>query len=299
MISVLHLFLILAPIAGAACAQPGDRTIPARIVTIAPNADEIICSLGACDSIVAVSEFTVHPPELASRPRIGGLFNPNVERIVALRPDLIVLRGHNEEIERLCRQRGIRLFLDQTDSLADITKNVRALGELLGREDRAVELIAEFEQRLDAVRRRTQGRDKPRVFLTVARNPDELANILTAGKGSFLDETITLAGGTNVFSHVDMMYPQISPEEIIARRPDVIIELMPEASLTPQRERELHSQWSRFALVPAVRDQRVHFITDDNAMIPSPRYVEIIEKLAAILHPDLRTGNDSAGDSDE
>ena len=94
-----------------------DHHTPRRIITIAPNAAEIICSLGACDSIVGVSEYCVYPAELKKRTKIGGFINPDLERIVALQPDLIVLRGQNDSIEKLCREMNIAIYQDHTNVL--------------------------------------------------------------------------------------------------------------------------------------------------------------------------------------
>jgi iron complex transport system substrate-binding protein len=263
-----------------------DHGRPQRIVTIAPNSAEIICSLGACDSIVGVSKFCVYPPELKSRPRVGGLFDPDLEKIIALRPDLIVLRGKSESVQQLAAERGIAIHRDRTERLPDVERCILELGQRLGREKEADRLVETFRGRIDAVRKRVAGKPRPRVLLTILRQPDKLANLMTTGKGTFLDEMLAIAGGANVFGHLDMAYPQVSSEGIVARRPEVIIELMPEIKLTDALKRQMLEQWKTLGSIPAVADSRIFFATDDNALIPSPRYVEIIEKVSRILHPE-------------
>lgn len=196
------------------------------------------------------------------------------------------MRGHNDPLEQLCRQLGVRVYRDETDSLDGIEVSIRELGRLVGRADRAEQLVAEFRARIETIRRRTADLPKPRVFLTVMRQPDRLANLLTAGKGTFLDEMITAAGGKNVFGHLDMAYPQVSPEGVLARRPDVIIELLPELTLTPALEERLRSQWRALGAIPAVGSGRIYFLGDDHSLIPSVRYPAIIEKVSRMLHPD-------------
>ncbi len=266
------------------------QEFPRRIITIAPNSAEIICALGACDSIVGVSKFCVYPPKLRDRPRVGGLFDPDIEKIIALRPDLIVLRGRSETVERLAADQGITLYFDRTEKLGDVVQTLRELGERLGCGKEAERLVEKFLARIQRVRKRVEEESRPRVLLTVSRQPDRLANLMTTGRGTFLDEMIEIAGGVNVFGRLDMAYPQISPEGIVAHRPDVIIELMPEVELDAKLERQLSGQWKALDSVPAVRSLRIHFITDDNALIPSPRYVEIIEKVSRILHPESDDG---------
>ncbi len=259
---------------------------PKRIITIAPNSAEIICALGACDAIIGVSKFCVHPPELQGRPRIGGLFDPNLEKIVMLRPDLVVLRGQNESVERLCCQRGISVYRDKTDTLAGVETCIVELGRLLGRSNEAAAMVKKFRGRIEAVRKRTANRPRPRVLLTVSRQPDRLANLLTTGRGTFLTEMLDIAGGINIFGNLDMAYPQVSLESIVARRPEVILELMPEVKLTPTRKQQMVEQWRTIGALPAVTAGRVFFLTDDHCLIPSPRYVEVIEKVSRLLHPE-------------
>ncbi len=281
---------VLPPAASYALGKDDRRPAPPRrIITIAPNAAEVICALGACDAIVGVSKFCVYPPQLKKRPKVGGLFDPDLEKIVALRPDVVVLRGRSERLEELCRRRGIEMHLDETETLRDVETSITRLGRLVGRTDKATELVDQFRRRLDAIRKRTANRKRPRVLLTVSRLPDRLANLLTTGRGTFLDEMIEIAGGINVFGHLDMAWPQVSVEGIVARRPEVIIELMPEVELTLVLEKRMLAQWRQVGSVPAVVGGRVLFVNDDHCLIPSPRYVEIIDKVSRILHPEANS----------
>jgi iron complex transport system substrate-binding protein len=274
--------------AGSVAAWDGlaDHATPRRIIAIAPNSAEVVCALGACDAIIGVSKFCVFPAELKERPLIGGLYDPDLEKIIALRPDLLITRGRNESLERVCEQMKVPIYHDETDTLAGIEKCVRELGQKLGRSEAAEKLVGDFRLRLDAVRSRTRGKAKPRVMLTVSRQPDRLANILTTGRGTFLDELIEFAGGVNVFGAIDMIYPEVSAEAIIAKQPQVIIELMPEVKLTDELEKQVREQWRKLGAIPAVTDNRVYLLTDDNSLIPSPRYVEFVEKVSRILHSE-------------
>lgn len=299
-LAALVTVLSFAMASQTAVAQDKQDRFPSRIITIAPNSAEIICALGACDRIVGVSKFCVYPPELKTRTRAGGLFDPDLERIVSLRPDLIVLRGKSESIEGLCRERGIELYHDKTDTLAGVELCIHELGKRLGLSKKAASLASEFRTRLKEIEARTAHRKKPRVMLTVARQPDRLANLLTTGKGTFLDEMVTMAGGVNVFGDLDMRYPQVSAEAIVAHRPDVIIELMPEVDLTPELKKKLLDQWKVLGPIPAIAGGRVYFVNDDHCLIPSPRYHQIVEKISQLLHPEADhapplPGGDSGG----
>jgi len=259
---------------------------PQRIIAIAPNSAEVICALGACDRIVGVSKFCVHPPELLDRPKVGGLSDPDLERIAALRPDLLVMRGKNEALERLCEDLQIPIYKDETDSLPGIGQCLRELGGRLGLTDRAAEVANQFQQRIDSIRSRCAGRNRPRVLLTVSRQPDRLANVLTSGKGTFLDQMIEVSGGVNVFGHLDMIYPQVSPEGMLAQQPEVIIELMPGLELTAAIKEQMIAQWRQLGTMPAVTKNQIYVLTDENLLIPSPRFVEVIDKVSRLLHPE-------------
>jgi iron complex transport system substrate-binding protein len=265
---------------------PGESS-PQRIITIAPNSAEVICTLGACDRIVGVSKFCVYPPQLLDRPGVGGLSDPDLERIAALRPDLLVMRGRNDALERLCEDLHIPIYKDETDTMPGIENCLGELGARLGLNEQAKAIIKEFHDRLDAIRSRIAGKTKPRVLLTVSRQPDRLANVLTTGKGTFLDQMIEIAGGVNVFGQLDMIYPQVSPEGMLAQQPDVIIELMPDLKLTTALKEQMVEQWKRLGSMPAVTKNRIYVLTDENGLIPSPRYVEIIDKVSRLLHPEF------------
>lgn len=261
-------------------------SIPQRIIALAPSTVEIIAALGETRRLVAVGDFCAWPPESVALPRVGGLFDPDLEAIVRLHPDLLVLRGRNDDLERLCRDRGIRIYQDPTERFDDIYRTLHELGDLLDRRAAADTAERDLRRRLDRIAAAVAGRPRPRVFLTIARNPDSLANILTAGRRTFVHEVITCAGGDNVFADLVMDYPQVSPEAILAARPDVIIEAMPESEPSPELSARVKALWAGLGPLPAVRQDRVFVLTDDNALVPSPRIVDVIARVARWLHPD-------------
>jgi iron complex transport system substrate-binding protein len=146
-----------------------------------------------------------------------------------------------------------------------------------------------LESRIDAIRTRVKDRPRPKVLLVISRDINQVSKILTSGQGTFIDEMIRIAGGTNVFGHLEMDYPEVSAESILVQQPQVIIEIMPERALTEQEREAMIDQWAAIGPLPAVQRRAVHFLTRDNAenaLIPSPRYVEVIELVSRWLHPD-------------
>lgn len=278
--------------ASAALLAPHADGTPRRIVTISPSADLILCELGASDRIAGVSRFTPNLKELADYPRIGGLFDPDLERILALRPDLIILRGHNEDIQRLCAIHGIRLYLDPTEDIDSMSRCIRDLGRMLGVETQAAEVLARFHGRLDAAEalaasRRGATGARPRVLMTLGRNPDVLRDVMTSSRGTLHDDLIRRAGGDNVFGDMDIKFPTVAIEQIVARGPQIILELMPEVHVTDELRKRVLEQWSLAGPLPAVQSGRVVILGREyeDSLIPSPRIVELVEKLVNILYP--------------
>lgn len=289
--NMIHIMVAFMMMTGMGCEKESPskatpRGAAERIISISPNSTEIIASLGAADRLVAVSNFCVWPESIKSLPRIGGLFDVNLEALLTLRPDLVVLRGRQKAVEDLCAANGITLFQDRTENLEDIYTTLHDLGEILGAGDKAIEVETNMRHRLDGIAHAVSGRARPRVLITIARNTDSISSVMTGAKGTFVDDMIHAAGGENVFSDSAIAYPSISPESILVAQPDVIIEAMPETKMTRELEKKLLAQWREFGGLPAVKNHRVHIMTDDNATIPSPRIVDVIAKLAKWLHPE-------------
>jgi len=267
----------------AAEGTAGDQPAAARrIIALAPSTAEIIFALGAGDSVVGVSPYATYPPEVKKLAQVGGVRDPDLETILALRPDLVILRGKNHRVEQLCRQHDIRVFCDETTTLGSVFETIEALGRVLGKTDRAAEVGAELRRRLEAVRQAAGSQDRPGVLLTL-RTPDKLGPITTVAKGSYLHELIELAGGRNVFGELEVAYPEVALEEILARQPEIIIEAMPGESIDEQRRSRLADQWKAVGRLKAVETGRIHYLTEDYVLIPSPRASLLAEKLRAIF----------------
>lgn len=256
---------------------------PRRILALAPNAVEVIFALGAGDRVVGVSRYTVYPPEALQLPRIGGLQDPDLETIVALRPDLVILRGRQAKLESLCSAQGIDVFHDPTETLGDIERTIVEIGRLLDRTQQADALRNQMRERLGRVRTAASRYPPVKVFFTF-RSADRLVDISTVSRGSYLHDLLELAGGDNVFGELDTPYPLVSVEEVLARGPEVIIEAMP--GVSSELADGLIEQWRRVGPIPAVQNRRVYLLTEDYVNIPSPRVVLLAETFLHLLHPE-------------
>jgi iron complex transport system substrate-binding protein len=289
--------IILPMVAAAACdrapasartAPPpdGDKRIYHRVVSIAPDATELIAAIGRADRLVGVSTFCIYPPAVERLPRVGGLFDVNLELLLRLSPDLIVLRGENRAVQALCERNHIRIYRDRTNTFDDIFRTLAELGDLLDARDEADRAAAAMRHRLGQIERAVAGRPRPRVFVALARNPDTLAAVMTAGQGTFIDEVIRRAGGQNVFAAASIDYPQVSPESVLAAQPEVIIESMPEVAVTDALREKVRRAWQGLGRFPAADAGRIHILDAPNSQIPSHRIVDVVADVARLLHPE-------------
>jgi len=265
---------------------PPRTTPPARIVTMAPSVVELLFALGAGDRVAGVGNWCRFPPEAQALPRVGGEFNPSFESILALKPDLVIAQGRAEKLAAFCRQKGIRLLHVNTDSLERLKAGIRTLGRAVGREAEAERLAARIALELAQVAARVAGRPRPRVFLCMGHSPGSLRSLATAHGASLLSELLDVAGGDNVFADITLPYPPVSKEDLLGRRPEVILDLHPGQTLSDEARRQLLADWREMDSLPAVRNGRVHVLTDDFLLIPGPRVGLVARRLAEVLHPE-------------
>lgn len=255
-----------------------------RIVTMSPSTAEIVFALGAGDRLVGVSRFCTYPPEAQQLPTIGGQRDPELERIVGLHPDLLILRGHNDVVEKLCREHAIQVYHDPTNTLNDLFVAIGELGRMLQHQRQAQELIDSMRRSLDDVREQVRSHDPVRVLFVISRSPDRLANVFVVGGASYLASLIEIAGGVGVFNDSEMDYLEVSPEAILSSRPEVIIDAMPGQDLDSAQRATLVAHWEKLGDIPAVRNRRVIIVTDNYVTIPSPRIAVLAQDLAGWLH---------------
>lgn len=261
------------------------RSRPERVICATPAITEIVFALGCGDQIAGVSTYATYPPEATRKPVIGGWMNPNRERLLVLEPDLMLTQGEHPALRQFADAYAIPLFSVRLETVADIPAGVETISRMLHQPERGLPLAADLRAALARIRERVQDRPVQRTVLLFGRAPGALNALATAGAGTFLDEVLVMAGGSNLFADAKGSYPQISKESLITRQPDVILELHPgvqDALMT----RRLLEDWQEFSSLPAVRDARVHILTEDYLLVPGPRVILLAEKIAGLLHPE-------------
>ncbi|MBA3269078.1 MAG: ABC transporter substrate-binding protein [Acidobacteria bacterium] len=272
----------------AACltmATAGTTQPAQRIVSLVPALTEMVFAIGAGDRVIAVSSFDEDPPAVKNLPRVGALLDPDVERIIAMRADLVLLYGSQTDLMTQLQRAAIPYYEYRHAGLAGVTGTIRALGQRVGHEKQAEALAAGIDRRFAALRQRTASLQKPRTLLVFSRERGALRNIYASGGRGFLHDMLEAAGGVNIFADIQMESVQASSELILARAPEVILELR-STDIPPEAERIAEmGAWKVLASVPAVRNDRLYFLPGRALVVPGPNVGEGAEAMRRVLHP--------------
>jgi cobalamin transport system substrate-binding protein len=266
---------------------PATAEPPQRIVSLIPAVTEMIFAIGGGARIVGVSDYDKYPPEVSRLAKVGGLLDPSVERILGLKPDLVVVYNTQVELKQRFDRAGIPYFSYQHRALADVTMTVRAIGARIGSIERAETLAAQMERSIAAIRESVANLPHPRTMLVFERDPSSLRNISASAGYGFLHDMLEAAGGEDVFGDIKRESVQATTEMILAGKPDVIIELRYGANVAKDPARELQA-WNALSSVPAVKNRRIYLLTGDEFVVPGPRVVDATRRFAQTLHPRAR-----------
>jgi iron complex transport system substrate-binding protein len=259
---------------------------PQRIISVVPAITEMLFALGAGDRVVAVGSFDKYPPQVETLPKVGALLDPDLERILSLRPDLVAIYGSQADLRTQLERAGIPVFLYSHAGLASVSSTILELGQRIGAAERAQQLVREIEQRLQGIRSAPPPGRSPRTLIVMGRDRFALRGIYASGGYGFIHDMVSAAGGVNIFADLRQEAVQATTELIIARRPEVIIELRADPLSADDEAKEL-AVWRTLASVPAVRTNRVHIIHDRRTVIPGPRVAEGVEVIWRALRGDL------------
>jgi len=271
----------------SAAQQPASQS-PRRIVSLVPALTEMLFAIGAGPQVVGVSSYDEFPADVKKLPKVGALLDPDTERILALRPDFVILYGSQSELQAQFARAGIRTFVYRHGGITTVLETIRDLGAATGHQAEAAARVRDVQGRLDAVRARVKGRPRPRVLLVFERQPKTLREVYVSGGRGFLHEMLEIAGGQNVFADVDRESVQPSSETLISRAPDIILEVRAAGLLEEREVAQEQGVWSSLSSIPAVRNKRVHFMVGDYLVVPGPRLAQATEAFAAAIHQGAR-----------
>jgi iron complex transport system substrate-binding protein len=250
---------------------------PERIVSLAPSITETLFAIGAGEQVAGVTDYCTYPEEARKKPRVGGMVNPSIETIVDLRPDLIILsmEGNLRDDFRKLTELGAPVFVSNPRTLHGIYASISALGLLTGREKESARVVAGMQERERHVTAPMRVRIEPSVLLIVSLQP-----LMVAGRGTFLAELLSMAGGRNLAGTSPSTYPQFSREAVVEGDPDVLLVL----SDAGGKENDIADTYPEWRRLKAVRTGRVYRVDSDLLSRPGPRAAEALELIARLLH---------------
>ena len=258
------------------------KKTPKRLVSLAPSITEIVYALGCEDRLMAATTYSDHPPAAKKLPRVGSYIRLDLEKIVAMKPDLCIAvkDGNPKETVMRIESFGIPVFAVNPNGIKTVIEAVEKLGLVLNAEKRAAQVAGDMKQRMDLIKSFTDTVDhRPGVFFQIGISP-----IVSTGSGTFLHELIELAGGRNL-AKGPKSYPRFSTEQVISLKPEIII-------ITSMARAEIFynvkKDWETWTQLPAVKNKRVYIVESDILDRPTPRLTDGLEMLTGIIHPGFK-----------
>jgi ABC-type Fe3+-hydroxamate transport system substrate-binding protein len=249
---------------------------PHRVVCLVPSVTNTVFALGSGDDVVAVSDYTTHPPEATKKPSIGGLVKPSIETILSFHPDLVLgtsIPGATETAAQL-QNVGVPVYLVDPHGLSGILRSIDSVGEALNRAPQAAALNASLRKRIEAVKARAAGKPAPKVLVPVWYDP-----IITIGKNAFISQIVETAGARSITDDLLTDWPEVSMETVVTRAPDALVLIRGgKISIEMLRNRP---GWSS---LPAIQAGRIYYV-DTGIQEPSPVAIDALEELAREFNP--------------
>jgi iron complex transport system substrate-binding protein len=282
LIPIAFLFLMRGEVFGAVFKDSIGREVelknpPRRIVCLAPSVTEILFYLGLGERVVGVTQFSYYPPEAAERPKVGSYIRLNAEKIIELAPDLAIgtVDGNKQDLVELLEQAGVAVYVVNPRSVREVVETVERLGLVCGVPEKGSALAAGLGKRVDRIEETAGSGKRPLVFFQINIRP-----IMSVSRNTIHHDIIRLAGGVNMTAESAITYPRISLEEVLARKPEVIIISSMERGGEFEKARQ---EWFKWPSIPAVKRGRVHLVDSDLVDRPSPRIIQGLEAVSGFI----------------
>jgi len=260
---------------------------PQRIVSLAPNITEILFALGLGESVIGVTRYCDYPPAALQKEKVGGLTDPNIEKIKSLNPDLVIaFRGNPWNIITRLQAFRLRVFvLDIGNSLDSVPRTIEKIGQITRRENEAQALLKSLEDKYQQVLT---------VLAPLVRKPKVFFNLhgmdlSTCGQGSYLDDLLERAKSVNIAGHIPRQWLVYSREQLIKDNPDVII-IQAKSEADFRKAKDWYKTNAGFQTLQAVKTDRIHFIDENISSRFGPRLYDAFAELARLIHPELFSG---------
>ena len=249
---------------------------PERIISLAPSNTEILFALGLGDRVVGVTMYCDYPPEAQDKEKVGDYYGPDIEKIIALQPDLVLATDfHRFDLIPALEQQGVAVFAVAPQTLDDVLESIQKIGQIADKEAEALELVDRMTSKIEEIEEQTKElEEKPRVFYMTWQDP-----MWTIGRATWIDDLINISGGVNIFSQYFESGAMVEIEWVILLNPEIII--------TSEWSYEWALNATELASTNASQTGRIYTFDDDLAQRPGPRLVEGLEWFAYLIHPEI------------
>jgi len=265
----------------------GVHAAPQRVISTSPAITEILFALSVGNKVVGVTDFCSYPKEACILPSIGGPLNPSTETWISLKPDLIIIQEDSKIIQKNANIFKIPSLMVSVSNLKDILISIQAIADALEIPEIGRQLTDKIKIKINNYRIQLKQLKPRQVLMLLSDTNDPSRDLYAVGRETFLNELLTIAGGENVLPHTMAKYPKVSKEFIIAKSPEIIIEIGPKSNLSNERILVRKKAWGKYPTLRAVRNDRLYFIGADYILIPGPRLVNILDDLTRNIHPEL------------
>jgi iron complex transport system substrate-binding protein len=287
--TIIPALIFLGICSGIGWGQECPVENPTRIISLAPSLTETVYALGLDDRLVGVTTYCNYPPEAKILPRIGAMLDTHYEAILALRPNLVLTTPPQDEQRSRLEKLNIATCTFAQDTTGEIFSSILAVGRLGHAEGKAQNLVKELERDFKKIQTALEGLPRPKTLVIIGRNyeSDSVGQVFIASREDFLSQLVRAAGGRPVGVESAIAYPSLSREGLIRLNPEVILDLAPGMDKKNFSRKQLLEPWQKLTSIDAVKNKRVHLLTDDYLVIPGPRMGLALEDMARAIHPEI------------
>ncbi|HEY2382662.1 MAG TPA: helical backbone metal receptor [Terriglobia bacterium] len=257
--------------------QPPKAGPPQRIISIVPSVTEALFAFGLADKVIGVSNFDRFPPEVETKQRVGGLIDPDIEKIIAMHPDLVITYGTQDGLQQHLRAVGIPTFPYVHGNVEQTLQFMLDLGKVAGAEEASQQMVQGLRKTFDDVRARAPV-VAPKVLLVHSREAGTLGSFYSAGRRAFQHDLIEMAGGRNIFGDVDQETIQPTLEDVISRKPDIIVETLT-PPVDPAAAAQRKKDWEKLGLAKG----RIYIEGESYFLVPGPSLGLAAQRLSEII----------------
>ena len=262
-----------------------------RVISTSPAITEILFALGAGDRVVGVTDYCSFPKKACLLPSIGGPLNPSTETWISLKPDLIIIQEDSIVINKHATILKIPILKVSVNNLENILTSIQAIAQTMQVSKRGNQLVDNINSEIKQYRTRLRKLKPRQVLMLLSDTNDPSRDLYAVGRNTFLNELLSIAGGENILPDTMATYPKISKEFIIAKSPEIIIEIGPKSNLSSDGILDRKKTWGKYPTLNAVKNNRLYFIGADYILIPGPRLINILDDLTRNIHPELLSGS--------